>query len=78
MAEGQDQSPGWSVLDQLPKPRLESARKDDGVGLTFPERELAHEDPEWFQRDLDQPIEDPDDEQPHPLPTERHYRVPGM
>jgi hypothetical protein len=53
-----------------------SAPRSEGVGLTFPERNPAHAHPEWFQRDLDEPIEDPDVESDDPLPTERHRRVP--
>jgi hypothetical protein len=48
------------------------------VGYTFPQRNPAHSDPEWFQRDLDDQWEDPDTEPADPLPTERHRTVPGF
>ena len=50
----------------------------EGVGLKFPARNPAHADPEWYQRDLDDQIEDPDVEPVDPLPTERHRTVPGF
>ena len=50
--------------------------RSEGIGLKLPERNPAHEDPEWFQRDLDDVWEDPDVEPDDPLPTERHRRVP--
>ena len=53
------------------------AHKSEGVGIHFPPRDPKHEDPEWFQRDLDDP-ESEDPEGLDPLPTERHRRVPGM
>ena len=47
-----------------------------GGGLV-PARNPAHEDPEWFECDLDDEIEDdPDAPFVDPLPTERHRRVP--
>jgi hypothetical protein len=52
------------------------APRSEGVGLKLPERNPAHEDPQWFEKDLDDEIEDPDVEPEHPLPTERHRRVP--
>jgi hypothetical protein len=53
-----------------------SAPLSEGVGLRVPPRNPAHADPEWFQRDLDDQIEDPDAPAPDPLPTERHRKVP--
>jgi hypothetical protein len=50
----------------------------EGVGYTFPSRNPAHSDPEWFQCDLDDQWEDPDTEPADPLPTERHRTVPGF
>jgi hypothetical protein len=48
----------------------------EGVGLVIPKRNPAHADPEWYQRDLDDELEDPDTPWLDPLPTERHRRVP--
>jgi hypothetical protein len=48
----------------------------EGIGLVLPGRNPAHADPEWYQRDLDDPIEDPDVPYVDPLPTERHRRIP--
>lgn len=42
----------------------------------MPPRNPAHADPEWYQRDLDDEIEDPDVPWRDPLPTERHRTVP--
>jgi hypothetical protein len=53
-----------------------SAPRSEGIGLTLPERKLSHADPEWYQRDLDEPIEDPDAEPIDPLPTQRHRQIP--
>lgn len=52
-------------------------RRDEGVGMHFPPRDPNHADPEWFQRDLDDPESD-DPVPPDPLPTERHRTVPGF
>jgi hypothetical protein len=57
-------------MDRVQAPRWE------GVGLRFPERNPAHEDPQWFELDLDDEFEDPDVEPVDPLPTERHRQVP--
>lgn len=51
------------------------AHKSEGVGLTFPPRDPKHADPEWFQRDLDDPESD-DPVGEDPLPTLRHRQVP--
>lgn len=48
---------------------------NEGIGLKLPERDPSHEDPDWFQRDLDEPESD-DPEGLDPLPTERHRQVP--
>lgn len=74
MAEGKSQQK-HSILDPIDE-GLGPTRRT--VGYEIPERDIAHEDPEWFQRDLDQPIEDPDDEWIDKLPTERHRKVPGF
>ena len=54
------------------------ASKREGVGLKFPERDPDHEDPEWFQRDLDgddyKGLDEPDID---PLPTLRHRTIPS-
>jgi hypothetical protein len=50
----------------------------EGVGLVFPARNPAHADPQWYECDLDDPIEDPDAPDIDPLPTERHRTVPGF
>ena len=52
------------------------APRSEGVGLVIPKRNRAHADPQWFECDLDDPIEDPDVEPVDPLPTERHRTVP--
>jgi hypothetical protein len=53
------------------------ALKEEGVGLDLPKtRNPAHADPNWYQTDADDPIEDPDTEPYDPLPTERHRQVP--
>lgn len=56
------------------------APRSEGAGLLkgMPERNPAHEDPQWFELDLDDQFEDPDVEPADPLPTERHRTVPGM
>lgn len=46
--------------------------------MLIPERNPAHADPQWFERDLDDAFEDPDVEPADPLPTERHRTVPGF
>lgn len=49
----------------------------EGVGFALPgPRNPAHSDPEWYQRDLDDQIEDPDEPYIDRLPTERHRKVP--
>lgn len=51
----------------------------EGAGVHFPprgSRNIAHADPGWYEQDLDQPFDDPDDEQVDPMPTERYFRVP--
>lgn len=47
------------------------------VGLV-PARDPAHEDPQWFECDLDDEFDDPDTLFVDPLPTERHRTVPGF
>lgn len=54
-----------------------SAPLTEGVGLVIPLRNPAHADPEWYQRDLDDEIEDPDTPMLDPLPTARHREVPN-
>jgi len=49
----------------------------EGVGLRIPERNPAHADPQWYEMDLDDPIEDPDEPALDPLPTERHRSIPA-
>lgn len=51
------------------------APRSEGAGYRIPQRNPAHEDPQWFECDLDDAWEDPDVELPDPLPTERHRRV---
>ena len=51
---------------------------DEGAGYEIPKRNVAHEDPQWYELDTDDQIEDPDQEPVDLLPTERHRRVPGM
>jgi hypothetical protein len=48
----------------------------EGAGYVIPERNPAHADPNWFQLDLDDPIEDPDEPWLDPLPTQRHRQIP--
>ena len=57
---------------------MERADQMDGWLFRVPARNPAHADPEWFQRDLDEPIEDPDTPMIDPLPTDPHRRVPGF
>lgn len=52
------------------------APADEGIGIKRPERDLAHADPDWYQRDLDEQIEDPDEADVTPLPTPRHRSLP--
>lgn len=52
------------------------APRSEGIGLKFPERNIAHEDPQWYELDLDDQIEDPDEPDLDPLPTERHRAIP--
>lgn len=53
------------------------ALRSEGVGYRMPgPRDLAHEDPQWFEMDLDDPFVDPDTEPFDPLPTERHRTIP--
>lgn len=54
------------------------APRSEGIGLKIPVRNPAHEDPSWYECDLDDEIEDPDAEPFDPLPTERHRTVPGF
>lgn len=54
------------------------APRSEGAGYVIPKRNPAHEDPQWFECDLDDQWEDPDVEPDDPLPTERHRIVPGM
>lgn len=44
--------------------------------MDFPLRDPAHADPGWYERDLDDEIEDPDEPWLDPLPTSRHREVP--
>lgn len=46
-------------------------------GYVIPARDPAHADPQWFELDADDEIEDPDTPFVDPLPTDRHRRVPG-
>ena len=53
------------------------ASRTEGVGMKFDfDRNPAHEDPQWFELDLDDEFEDPDTEPFDPLPTPRHRQVP--
>ncbi len=52
------------------------APRSEGVGIKFPARDPKHEDPNWYQRDLDEPESD-DPDMIDPLPTERHRTVPS-
>jgi hypothetical protein len=52
------------------------AAKREGAGYVIPERNPAHEDPQWFECDLDDATEDPDQPWLDPLPTRRHRQVP--
>lgn len=57
-------------------PALVQAPADAGVGLEFRPRFPHPEWPsDWWQRNLDEPILDPDDPDPDPL-TERQMRLP--
>lgn len=73
LAEGRTQSFG-SIFGPFPPPGY-SAR---GVGLEIPVRDPAHADPQWFECDLDDQIDDPDAPFIELLPTERHRSVPGF
>ena len=46
--------------------------------MNVPVRDPAHEDPQWFECDLDDEFEDPDQPFVDPLPTDRHKTVPGF
>lgn len=48
----------------------------EGAGYRIPERNPAHADPDWYQLDKDDLIEDPDEPFVDPLPTARHRSVP--
>lgn len=48
------------------------------VSGLVPVRDPAHEDPQWYECDLDDQYEDPDEPFVDPLPTERHRSVPGF
>jgi hypothetical protein len=52
------------------------AHKTEGVGLVLPERDPAHAEDNWYQRDLDDDVDDPDTEPVDPLPTTRHREIP--
>lgn len=55
------------------------ASRSEGVGLPPARpRHPGHEDPQWFELDLDDEFDDPDVEPVDPLPTERHRTVPGF
>lgn len=56
---------------------LPTGPTSETVGLPkLPPRDPAHEDPEWFQRDLDDEINDPDEPYIDKMPTERYFRIP--
>jgi hypothetical protein len=49
----------------------------EGVGLPpAPLRHPGHEHVQWFELDLDDEFDDPDEAFVDPLPTERHRSVP--
>lgn len=51
----------------------------EGVGLPpASPRHPGHEHVQWFELDLDDEFDDPDEPFVDPLPTERHRTVPGM
>jgi hypothetical protein len=52
------------------------AERWEGAGYTIPPRNPAHEDPQWYQCDLDDEFEDPDAPFVDPLPTPRHRQIP--
>lgn len=54
------------------------ARRDEGVGIRFCDRDPAHSDPRWYELDTDDAIEDPDEPWSDPLPTARHREVPDV
>jgi len=55
------------------------AWKWEGVGLPpAPPRDPAHANPQWFELDSDEEIDDPDAPAIDPLPTERHRRIPDL
>jgi hypothetical protein len=49
---------------------------NEGVGLKIPGRSAAHENPQWYELDTDDLIEDPDSEAADLLPTARYRSVP--
>lgn len=51
------------------------APANEGVGIKFTERDPLHEDPQWYERDLDDD-ELLDEPGPDPLPTPRHRQIP--
>lgn len=71
MAEGKEQQFG-SVFGPFDGPGFSR----EGVGLKIPPRDPAHADPQWYEMDLDDPIDDPDADLLDPLPTSRHRNVP--
>lgn len=52
------------------------APANEGTGIKFPVRDPLHEDPQWYERDLDDAL-DLLDLDPTPL-TDRQRRVPGF
>jgi hypothetical protein len=49
----------------------------EGIGLgPPPERHPGHEHIQWFELDLDDEFDDPDEEPVELFPTERHWRIP--
>lgn len=53
-----------------------SATEGAGYGRLPGERNPAHADPQWYELDLDDDFEDPDEPFIDPLPTLRHRQVP--
>lgn len=55
------------------------ANLNDGIGLTKPgpdDRDPDHEDPQWFERDLDgDDYKGTDEPDVDLFPTERHWRI---
>lgn len=52
-----------------------SASEGAGYGPLPGERNPAHEDPQWFELDLDDDFDDPDEPFIDPLPTPRHRGI---